>query len=118
LTITTNGARSDDVSGDETAASCAEFRLRPRDVWAYFAATLPVDARAYHHDLEMSRCRAGGAIRLRNGERGQWSIDRERRGLVMLEDGRPFYLYCPRCTAKVYEPVYDPDHDSPPGRTR
>jgi hypothetical protein len=117
-TITTNGARGDGVSGDETVASCAAFRLRPRDVWHYFAVARIVDARAYHHDLEMSRCHAEGVVRFRNGERGQWSIDRERRCLVVLQDGQPIYLYCPRCTAKVFEPVYDPDHDSPPGRPR
>lgn len=105
VTITTNGARSDGVNGDETAAYCAAFRLRPRDVLDYFAVARPVDTRAYQHDLEMSRCQAAGGIRLRNGERGHWLIDQERRGLVVLEDGRAIYLYCPRCTAKVYEPV-------------
>ena len=110
--ITTNGARGDGVSGDETAASCATFRLRPKDVRQYFAVAEGVDARAYHHDLEMSRCHAEGVVRFRNGERGRWSIDRERRGLVVLREGKTVYLYCPRCTARVFEPVYDPDRDS------
>ena len=109
--ITTNGARGDGVSGDETAASCATFRLRPKDVRQYFAVAGVVDARAYHHDLEVSRCHAEGFVRFRNVKRGQWSIDRERRGLVVLRGGEAVYLYCPRCTARVFEPVYDPERD-------
>lgn len=65
--ITTNSARGDGVSGDETAASCATFRLRPRDVWQYFAVAGVVDARAYHHDLEMSRCHAEAVVGFHNG---------------------------------------------------
>ena len=116
--ITTNGARGEGVSGDETAASCATFRLRPKDARQYFAIAGVVDARAYHHDLEMSRCHAEGVVRFRNGERGQWWIDRERRGLVLLSGDRPVYLYCPRCTAKVFEPIYDPERDSNPVKPR
>ncbi|WP_338664378.1 hypothetical protein VQH23_04260 [Pararoseomonas sp. SCSIO 73927] len=109
--ITANGARGDDVSGEETAAQCARFRLRPRDVRAYFAAARRVDARAYHHDLEMSRCHAAGTLTLPDGRRGTWRIDRERRGIVRLGDGGITYLHCPRCAARGFEPVHDPERD-------
>ena len=70
-----------------------------------------MDQRAYHHDLEMSRCHAEGTATLANGVRGQWWIDQERRGLLMLPDGTPVYLYCPACTSRRYEPVYHPERD-------
>ena len=44
LSVTANGARGDDVSGDETAASCARFRLRLRDLRAYFRLARTVDS--------------------------------------------------------------------------
>lgn len=111
FTITANGARSNDVSGEETAWLCSRFRLRRQDVQAFFAVAQIVDARAYHHDLEISRCHAAGRVRFGNGAEGQWRIDMERRGLLRLHDGRSIFLYCPRCTARAFEPVYDPDRE-------
>ncbi|MBP0494259.1 hypothetical protein [Roseomonas indoligenes] len=111
IRITVNGARGNDVSGEETAAQCARFRLRQREVRAYFATARLVDERAYHHDLEMSRCHAEGLVTLADGRRGRWRIDRERRGIVALEGGDVILLHCPRCTARAFEPVHDPERD-------
>jgi hypothetical protein len=111
VSITANGARGNDVSGDETAAMCSRFRLQLRDVRAYFARAQPVDARAYHHDLEMSRCHAEGRVAFVNGQRGRWRIDQERRSLVLLPGRVPILLYCPRCTTPAFAPVYDPERD-------
>ncbi|MCR0985063.1 hypothetical protein [Roseomonas populi] len=111
IRITANGARGNDVSGEETAAQCARFRLRPREVRAYFAAARRVDARAYYHDLEMSRCHAEGLVTLADGRRARWRIDRERRGIVLPRGGTAIYLSCPRCTAQAFERVYDPEQD-------
>ena len=111
LAITANGAWSDGVSGDETPAQCAPFRLTMRDIRQYFARARRVDARAYHHDLEMSRCQVEGTAILAHGVRGRWWIDQERRGLLLLPDGTPFHFYCPACTSRRYERVYDPARD-------
>lgn len=111
LSIAANGLRGEDVSGEETAADCARFRLRRRDVAEFLARARPVDARAYHHDLEMSRCHARGTLRLADGRRGRWRIDRERRGAILLDGAGPVYLHCPGCAARGFEPVYDPDRD-------
>ena len=109
VSITANGARGDDVSGDETAATCARFRLRVRDVRAFFRLARPVDERAYYHDLKMSRCRAEGRVTFADGRRGRWRIDRERRGLVLLPGRAPVLLHCPRCTTRAFEPIWDPE---------
>lgn len=111
ITITANGARSLDVSGEETAAACSRFLLRAKDVREFFKVAQPVDFRAYHHDLEMSRCHARGRIRFADGSGGHFWIDRERRGRLLLTSGRTIFLYCRRCTARLFEPVYDPDRD-------
>ncbi len=71
VTVVANGARSDGVSGEETARICSNFRLSQREVRSFFATAQPVDARAYHHDLLMSRCHAVGLARFRNGTLGQ-----------------------------------------------
>jgi len=112
VSITATGIRSDGASGDESAEYCSRFQLRPRDVREFLAAAKQVNQRAYHHDLEMSRCNAEGRVTFANGQRGRWWIDQERRGRVVLTDGQPIYLYCSACTSRQFEPVYDPDRDS------
>jgi len=111
VSITATGIRSDGVSGDESAEYCSKFQLRLRDVREFFTAAKQVDQRAYHHDLEMSRCNAEGRVSFANGWRGRWWIDQERRGRVILTDGQPIYLYCAACTSRQFEPVCDPDRD-------
>ena len=99
------------MSGEVSVEYCSKFRLRLRDVREFFAAAKQVDQRAYHHDLEMSRCNAEGLVAFANGQRGHWWIDKERRGRVSLTDGRLIYLYCAACTSRQFEPVYDPARD-------
>lgn len=101
--IDRNGARSNDVSGEETAAACARFRLTRRDVWTYLTTATRVDARAFHHDLSMSRCHARGTVTLADGRRARWFIDLERRGALYLTGGRTLYFYCGACTARAYD---------------
>lgn len=111
VSITATGVRTDGVSGDESAEYCSRFQLRSRDVREFFTLAKQVDQRAYHHDLEMSRCNAKGRVTFANGQRGRWWIDQERRGRVVMADGQPTYLYCAACTSRQFEPVYDPDQN-------
>jgi hypothetical protein len=103
--ITRNGLWTDHVSSDETPEHCAGFILRLADVREYFRVSRRASLKEYGHDLDMSRCHAIGRIRFANGDRGEWEIDRARRGSVRLSDGRMLYFYCEACQAKAfYEP--------------
>jgi hypothetical protein len=103
--ITRNGLWTDHVSSDETREHCAGFVLRQADVREYFRVSRRASLKEYGHDLDMSRCHATGQVRFANGDRGEWRIDRARRGMVRLSDGRALYFYCEACRAKAfYEP--------------
>ncbi|WP_420136820.1 hypothetical protein [Sphingomonas sp.] len=109
VTITANGARSLDVSGDETPAFCRAFRLVPADVRTFFAVAGRVDERAFTHDLSMSRCHAAGTLTLKTGARARWFIDLERRGSLVLPGGRTLYFYCLACRSSKFDDVYEDD---------
>jgi hypothetical protein len=115
MSITRNGARSNAVSGDETAAQCSRFKLTPRDVHEFFAKAVRASVREYTHDLEMSRCYAEGTIAFANGVKGRWFIDLERRGELVLpgarSDANSIFYYCKRCAAPPFDDVYDPDKE-------
>lgn len=100
--ITGNGLRSDAVSGDETVAQCATFRLTSAQVLNFFAQARTVDDRTYQHDADMSRCYAKGTIRLPGGEDGTWTIDQARRGQFVRADGTHRYLICTACAAPPF----------------
>ena len=112
VTILANGARSDAVSGEESAARCHRFRLRPDEVRAFFARAGRVDARAFHHDLNMSRCHARGRLRLADGRRGEWFIDLERRGSLTLAGVPPRYVFCLDCTSRKFEMLDAEDREA------
>lgn len=111
VTITENGARSNNVSGDETPALCSAFTLTKSDVEQFFRQSKRVTARDYNHDLEMSRCYAAGRVSYPNGSRGRWWIDMERRGLLILNNGQRTYYYCRACTSSRFDVPYDPAID-------
>ena len=111
VTISANGARSNEVSGDETAAACRRFRLAPTDVRSFFAGARRVDARAFHHDLSMSRCHAAGTLKLASGGSARWFIDLERRGSLSLPSGRTLYFYCLACRSPKFDEVDDEDRE-------
>lgn len=102
VNITANGAWSDRVSGDETPEFCRAFQLSPAEVKQYFQRSRQVSERAYAHDLDASRCRAAGKLRLKDGSEGEWAIDLDRRGLLILKDGRSAYFHCSACTAAAF----------------
>lgn len=102
VTITTNGGRSDSISGDETAEQCTAFRLTPDQVRDYFARATTVEDRAYNHDLDMSRCYVAGTIRLPDGDGGTWAIDQARRGYLARADGSHRYMVCTDCPAPPF----------------
>lgn len=110
-TVIGNGLRSDGVSGDETKADCATFRLTPAQVLTYFAQARTIDDRTYNHDADMSRCYATGTVRLPDGEGGTWTIDRARRGHLMRPDGSHRYLLCASCAAPPFFENDDPADD-------
>ncbi len=107
ITITQNGVRSADISGDETPEVCANFVLTRCDVLDYFRHADRASSREYWETLSMSRCYAHGEIRFANGDHGKWMIDLERRGKVALSDGRNLYFYGRRAHAKVFDEAND-----------
>jgi hypothetical protein len=111
VAISRNGARSLDVSGEESAAFCRRFRLMPADVRTFFALAGRVDARAFTHDLSMSRCHAAGTLTLKTGVRARWFVDLERRGSLVLLGGRTLYFYCLDCRSRKFDEVDDDDRE-------
>ncbi|MCW7538223.1 hypothetical protein OOT46_10225 [Aquabacterium sp. A7-Y] len=99
-----NGARSEAISSDLKPAACADFALAPDDVRAYFRQARRTTERQFTHDLEMSPCHAHGRLVLADGQRGDWFIDRERRGRLGLGDGRTLFFHCPACRAPAFDP--------------
>jgi hypothetical protein len=104
VTVTSNGAWTDEVSGEETPDSCASFRLTTHKVRAFFEQARRASHKEYVHDLDMSRCYASGELVLSNGDRGVWRIDRARRGSIGLADGRRLYFYCAACKGLGFHP--------------
>ena len=102
-----NAAWSDNISSDETAKSCAKFVLTKNNVREFFRLARQASEREYGHDLSMSRCSSSGEIIFANGDKGKWKIDRARRGLLTLSDGRAVYFYCAKCRPKVFEEPCD-----------
>jgi hypothetical protein len=111
VAISANGARSLDVSGDETPAFCRRFHLVPADVRIFFALAGRVDGRAFTHDLSMSRCHAAGTLTLATGARARWFIDLERRGSLVVPGGRTLYFYCLACRSSKFDEVDDDDRE-------
>ena len=101
--ITRNGLWTENISSDETREHCAGFVLRLGNVREYFRVSRRASRKEYVHDLDMSRCHATGRVRFANGDRGEWDIDRARRGRVHLSDGRALYFYCEACRAKAFD---------------
>lgn len=97
-----NAAWSDNISSDETPESCANFVLTKKNIREFFRIARQASEREYGHDLSMSRCFAAGEVSFANGDKGQWKIDRARRGLLTLSDGRAAYFYCAKCRPKVF----------------
>jgi hypothetical protein len=100
--ISKNGAWSNLVSSDETPDVCAKFVLTQETVKDFFCHARRASSKEYGHDLDMSRCFASGKLVFANGDKGEWQIDRERRGVVTLEDGRNLYFYCPNCKNEMF----------------
>jgi hypothetical protein len=101
--VTRNGLWGDDVSSDETPEDCSHFVLHAGDVREYFRLSRRASFREYVHDLDMSRCHVQGRVRFANGDRGEWEIDRARRGRVRLSDGRALYFFCEACKARAFD---------------
>ncbi|MFA8324088.1 hypothetical protein [Burkholderia ubonensis] len=102
--ITKNGARSEYMSGNETADMCRSFVLRPADVRAFFKRARRVTEREYGHDLVAANCYAEGKAHFADGGTATWQIDHARRGFVSMPDGSTLYPYCPKCRANVFAP--------------
>ncbi len=109
MSIEKNAEWTDRVSSDEPPESCADFVLKKKDVREFFRVARHASEREYGHDLLMSRCSVSGKVVFRNGDRGEWKIDRARRGLLVLSDGRVLYFYCGKCHSKVFMESCDID---------
>jgi hypothetical protein len=104
VAITANGAWTDQISGEETPEDCSRFRLNQSDVRSFFRKARRASFKEYVHDLDMSRCHATGQVTFSNGDRGEWHIDRERRGMIALSDGRNLYFLCSNCQDAHFYP--------------
>lgn len=102
-----NGAWSDQVSSDETVQSCADFVLSESEVKQYFAASRDASEREYDHDLDMSRCFAGGRISFSDGREALWKIDRARRGRMIFPDKSERFFYCETCENSKFDDACD-----------
>ena len=102
-----NAVWADNISSDETPESCANFVLTKNNVREFFRLARQASEREYGHDLSMSRCSSSGEVIFANGDKGKWKIDRARRGLLTLSDGRAAYFYCAKCRPKVFEEPCD-----------
>ncbi len=105
VTIEKNGALAHVVSGNETAATCASFRLTAADVREFFARAKRVSAMTYGHQLDASNCVVTGTAIMTNGVSGRWTIDLERRGEILLVDRTRQYYYCATCSSRLYDEV-------------
>ncbi len=108
VAVEKNGQLVRQVSGDETAATCSHFRLTASDAREFFTKATPVDAATYGHDLPGSNCVAAGRATTIGGTRGRWVIDLERRGELVLANGKRQYYYCAKCSSARYDEA-DPD---------
>jgi hypothetical protein len=102
IIVTINGGWNNSISSDETPEQCLTFRLKATGVRSYFSEARRASHKEYVHDLDMARCHAGGQIAFSNGDRGIWYIDRERRAMIALSDGRKLYFFCQTCKGKVF----------------
>lgn len=103
-----NGARSSNVSSDETEPYCREFQLTEADVRQFFSLARVATEREFLHDLMMSRCFSRGTLAFENGTRTTWWIDRARRG-ALGNPGNTTYYYCNDCTPSVFMEPCDVD---------
>lgn len=101
--IRENGAWAKDLSSsDETESECSAFVLCEKDVRDFFRSSRPIDWYTWDY-LPYTRCHAIGEITFVNGDKGRWFIDRNRRGSLMLADGRLGYFYGEKARAKVFD---------------
>ncbi len=126
LSIQENAAWSDALSSsDEPKESCSSFTLTEADVRDYFRRAARVDWALWNY-LPYSRCYARGEVTFTHGGRGAWHIDRNRRGKLVLSDGRVGYFYGKQARAKVFEepspyfddPLFDVKPMAKPGKKR
>jgi len=104
VVIEKTGAWADEVYSDETPDDCAKFKLSERDVRDFFRLAKQIDHETYGAYYLPSRCYAAGEIAFVNGDRGTWRIDFERRGVLILSDGRKLYFFCSACRSRAFYP--------------
>jgi hypothetical protein len=86
---------------------CSKFILSPFELRDFFRKAHRVSKKKYSQDLYMSRCYRTGKMIFANKDRGEWEIDRARRGLIRFSDGRILYFYCPDCKTSPFDKAID-----------
>lgn len=104
VVIEKTGAWTDEVYSDEAPDDCARFKLSDRDVHDFLRRAKQIDYEAFGAYYLASRCYAAGEIAFVNGDRGTWRIDFERRGVIILSDGRKLYFFCSACRSRAFYP--------------
>lgn len=92
------------VTKDQAAGLCNGFELREGDVQDYFRNATQVSFRRFVSELKSSPCSVEGEVTFTDGERGKWTIERARRGVLILSDGRTVYLNGKNAHAKAFLP--------------
>lgn len=86
--------------GDEYSARlCRDFLLTQAQVRRFFEGARVVEAKVYT-DSRYSPCYATGSVEFAGGSRGTWQIHSGKAGVLTLDDGAAFILYCPSCRWK------------------
>jgi hypothetical protein len=105
IVIKENGAW-EPCEGAQTPEVCKNFRITKKEVKKFLRLADRVGWDEYDDPTYIypSSCYTAGKIVFANGDRGQWRIDFERRGVITLQDGRKLYFYCSRCRSKAFYP--------------
>lgn len=85
---------------DQAAGLCAGFLLNTNDVKDYF---LHARQLKWIGDAPGSSCSVEGEVEFVNGDHGKWSIERSRRGVLWLDDGRRYDLYSKEASAEAFD---------------
>lgn len=110
VNISNNGSYSGYISTNETEEFCKSFILQKQDIIAFFKKARIATQREYAHDLTASNCYVGGEFITASGMKGNWKIDRARRGYVAFNNGgNTRYYYCLKCKNTLYYEACDID---------
>lgn len=99
--IEQNGLYTGLISSDETAESCAGFRVDERIVMEAIESAIDVTERVYQHELVASNCTASGTFASPKNK-GRWTLDRACRLIFERENGSVEYKLFKECVQPLF----------------